>query len=84
MPFLLFVGTQREDTTVIVHYSVRLRGSASAPRVAVTRGSLNLTMPKKLKRYHGRGDLQKGEGRGGGVQESEGGRDESRPTQAKS
>jgi len=41
-------------------------------------------MPKKLKRYYGRGDLQKGEGRGGGVQESEGGRDESRPTQAKS
>ena len=36
--FSLFVGTQREDTTVIVHYSVRIRGRAGAPRVAVTRG----------------------------------------------
>ena len=36
--FPLFVETQREDTTVIVHHSVRIRGSAGAPRVVVTRG----------------------------------------------
>jgi hypothetical protein len=37
--FVLLVGAQREDTTVIVHYSVRISGSAGAPRVAVTRGA---------------------------------------------
>jgi hypothetical protein len=33
--FVLLVGTQRVDTTVIIHYSVRIPGSAGAPRVAV-------------------------------------------------
>ena len=40
--FPLFAGIQREDTTVIIHYSVRIRG-VRVPHVSLLHvGSLNL------------------------------------------